>query len=158
MLKKTMMMMKMMMRIVCFQIQMFIQGALFYLYLVNFAVLNLTRDYDLRHIYFETEYPRKEDFSFGFIKLLLKVNQSLLIKLWLKLNFFLDVFFRQRSLTEENIASTSQHSPGSPSQNALQSPFNRQMRETAEFCEFFYKAKKIEKDFAELTLTGKSLK
>lgn len=31
------------------------------------------------------------------------------------------------------------------------------MRETAEFCEFFYKAKKIEKDFAELTLTGKNL-
>jgi len=36
---------------------------------------------------------------------------------------------------------------------SLQSPFNRQVRETAEFCEFFYQAKKIEKDFAELTLT-----
>eukprot|EP00111_Clytia_hemisphaerica_P007587 TCONS_00022053-protein len=60
---------------------------------------------------------------------------------------------RQRSVTDESVASTSQHSPASPAQNALQSPFNRQMRETAEFCEFFYKAKKIEKDFAELTLT-----
>lgn len=48
-------------------------------------------------------------------------------------------------------------SPNSPSQTSLQSPFNRQIRETAEFCEFFYKAKMIEKDFAELTLTGKKI-
>lgn len=63
------------------------------------------------------------------------------------------VHTRQRSITDESIASSSQLSPASPAQSALQSPFNRQMRETAEFYEFFYKAKKIEKDFAELTLT-----
>lgn len=62
--------------------------------------------------------------------------------------------FRQRSFTEENRPTTSAvtlHSPPSPGQSS----FNRGTRETAEFCEFFFKAKKIEKDFAELTLTGK---
>ncbi|XP_057303941.1 calmodulin-binding transcription activator 1-like [Hydractinia symbiolongicarpus] len=59
---------------------------------------------------------------------------------------------RQRSFTEENRPATSTvtlHSPPSPGQSS----FNRGTRETAEFCEFFFKAKKIEKDFAELTLT-----
>ena len=36
-----------------------------------------------------------------------------------------------------------------------QSPFNPKSQETAEFVEFFFNSKKIlEKDFAELTLTG----
>ena len=55
------------------------------------------------------------------------------------------------------MGTSSSLNPNSPSQQSLNSPFNRQTRETAEFCEFFYRAKKIEKDFAELVLTGKLL-
>ena len=55
------------------------------------------------------------------------------------------------------MGASSNSNPNSPCQQSLNSPFNRQARETAEFCEFFYRAKKIEKDFAELVLTGKLL-
>ena len=55
------------------------------------------------------------------------------------------------------MGASSNSNPNSPSQQSLNSPFNRQARETAEFCEFFYRAKKIEKDFAELVLTGELL-
>ena len=44
---------------------------------------------------------------------------------------------------------SSAHSP------ACQSPFDPTLKDTAEFCEFFYNSDRIlEKDFAELTLTG----
>ncbi|XP_065061495.1 uncharacterized protein LOC135688532 [Rhopilema esculentum] len=46
-------------------------------------------------------------------------------------------------------------SPASPGQSSgCQSPFDATLRDTAEFCEFFYNSERIlEKDFAELTLT-----
>ena len=44
-------------------------------------------------------------------------------------------------------------SPASPA--GSQSPFDPTSKDTAEFCEFFYNSDRIlEKDFAELTLTG----
>ena len=60
---------------------------------------------------------------------------------------------RLSSLTPKSLASLS---PASPSHsNSAQSSFDQTLRDTAEFCEFFYNSDGIlEKDFAELTLTG----
>ena len=57
---------------------------------------------------------------------------------------------RHGNHTPKSLASLSPDSP-----TGSQSPFDPTSKDTAEFCEFFYSSDRIlEKDFAELTLTG----